>query len=78
MKWFLVILLAGNNEGFLWYDPVFETSEQCTIWANNNPVRIIHALNYYYDDWQIKSSLCVREDRLQDLNIKPYVEGQSL
>lgn len=82
MNWFLVILLTqmqGNlHEGFLWYDPHFETKEECIEWANNNPAPIIQTLNSNYDNWEVKDVLCIREDRLEDFGMIPYVEGTHL
>ena len=79
MQWVLMVLLSasadGNHEGFLWHDPVFDNREQCIDWTNNNPVEIISAIDYYYDDWTIDEIVCVREDKLQDLDIQPYTEG---
>ena len=79
MQWVLMVLLTasadGNHEGFLWHDPVFDNREQCIDWTNNNPIAIFSAINFYYDDWTIDEIVCVREDRLQDLDIQPYTEG---
>ena len=79
MQWVLMVLLTasadGNHEGFLWHDPVFDNREQCIDWANHNPVEIISAIDYYYDDWAVDEIVCVREDKLQDLDIQPYTEG---
>jgi len=78
MKWFFVILLTQTqgdlHEGFLWYDPSFKSEQECSEWVNQNPARIIRTLNYNYTDWEINESLCVREDKLQDIGIRPYVE----
>jgi len=79
MQWVLLVLLTasanGDHEGFLWHDPIFDTKQQCISWANSNPVEIISAINYYYNDWTIDEIVCVKEDRLQDLDIRPFVEG---
>jgi len=79
MQWVLMVLLTastnGDHEGFLWHNPVFNNKDQCIYWANNNPVEIISAINYYYDDWTVDEIVCVREDRLEDLDIQPYTEG---
>ena len=80
MNWFLVIFLTqmqGHlHEGFLWYNPKFDNKEQCIEWANNNPGPIIQTLNYYYEDWTIDNVYCIREDRLKDLKMIPYVKGE--
>ena len=81
MQWILMVFLTaaqnGNTEGFMWHDPVFHDKETCISWAQNNPVEIIGAVDYYYDQWVIDEVVCVREDRLGDLGIQPYIEGTS-
>ena len=78
MKWFFIVLLTQTqgelHEGFLWYDPSFDSEQECAEWVNTNPVRIINTLNYNYSDWEIEQSLCVREDRLEDINMQPFIE----
>jgi len=78
MQWILMVFLSATPsaavEGFMWHDPVFDNKEQCVSWAQNNPVEIISAVDYYYDKWTIDEILCVREDRLEDLGIQPYEE----
>lgn len=82
MKWFFLLLLTemqGDlHEGFLWGDPIFNSQEECLTWVDNNPVRIIQSLNYYYDDWNVKEAVCIREDKLKTLKIRPYPEGDSV
>ena len=82
MKWLFLVLLTQTqgelHEGFLWYDPVFDDKEQCIVWVNNNPVAVFNTLNHYYPDWEIYDTLCVREDRLEDLNIQPYPKGTNI
>jgi len=77
MSWFLVVLLTSGvgdlYDGFLWYDPIFESKEECIDWANSNPDRIIQSLNYEFDNWEVQNILCIREDRLDDINMQPYV-----
>lgn len=81
MKWFFLILLTkmqgGLHEGFIWTNPHFSSQEECLTWVDNNPVRIIQSLNYYYNDWKVNSAVCIREDKLKNLNIKPYIQGES-
>lgn len=76
MTWYLLIFLTtkvgGLHEGFIWYDPNFETKQECIDWTNNNPTPILRTLNYYYKDWAVENVLCVREDRLEDFNMIPY------
>ena len=82
MKWFLLILLSQTqgelHEGFLWYDPNFDNKKNCIEWVNNNPVAIFTTLTYYYPGWQIHETLCVREDKLENMNIQPYPEDKSV
>jgi len=80
MNWFFVVLLAssdfiGYNDGFLWHNPTFLSEAECQMWVANNTPIIIQHLNQEFDNWTVQSALCVREDRLQDLNIIPYVDG---
>jgi hypothetical protein len=79
MKWFFIILLTQTqgdlHEGFLWYDPVFDSQDQCVTWVNDNPVEIFNVLNYYYPGWEIEHTYCVRQDKLESINIQPYPEG---
>jgi len=79
MQWILLVFLTasqdGNTEGFMWHDPVFADKEECIHWAQNNPVEIISAVDYYYETWIIDQIVCVREDRLEDFKIQPLVEG---
>jgi len=82
MQWILLVLLTastnGDKEGFLWHDPVFDTKEQCISWVNNNPGEILGAVDYYHNNWVIEQVICVREDRLDDFDIEPYVEGSEI
>lgn len=77
MNWFLMVLITstvgGLHEGFLWYDPKFDSKQECIEWANNNPVTIINTLNYEFSDWQIKQMVCVREDKFEELQLQPYM-----
>lgn len=79
MSWYLVVLVTqiynGRHEGFMWYDPKFDSKEQCIQWTNENPATIIQTLNSEFKDWQIHKTLCVREDRLEDIQITPYIPG---
>ena len=79
MTWFFLVLLTemqGNlHEGFLWSDPFFTSEEECLSWVDNNPVRIIQTLNYYYNDWVVEQALCVREDKLEKFKLQPYPQG---
>jgi len=79
MQWVLFVFLTasvnGSKEGFMWQDPIFDSKKQCITWAQNNPVELIGAVTYYYDNWTIDEVVCVREDRLKDLGIQPYTEG---
>ena len=81
MKWFFLVLLTQTqgelHEGFLWYNPTFDNKEECTTWVNNNPVAVFTTLSYYYPDWEIKNTLCIREDKLETINIQLYPEGTS-
>lgn len=82
MKWFFLLLLTQTkgdlHEGFLWYDPSFDNKEECIEWVNNNPGTIFSALEYHYPGWEIKNTLCVRQDRLEDMKIVPNPEGNSV
>lgn len=82
MKWFLMVLLTQTqgdlHEGFLWYNPVFVTKDECIAWVNNNPIKIFTTLSYYYPNWEIKDTLCIREDKLQDTNVQPYPDGKRI
>lgn len=77
MNWYLIILLTqmqGNlHEGFLWYDPTFENKRQCIEWTNANPVRIFQTLSSEFKDWKIHKTLCVREDKLEQIGLKLYI-----
>ena len=79
MSWVLLVLLTaqldGATEGFLWYDPIFTSKQECIDWANNNPAKMFTTLNYYYTDWEIRDVYCVREDKLDDFKLEPYPEG---
>ena len=79
MKWFFLILLTQTqgdlHEGFLWYDPSFDNQDECIAWVNNNPVAVFSTLNHYYAEWEIKDTLCVRQDKLESINIQLYPEG---
>ena len=80
MTWYLVVLVTqmynGLHEGFMWYDPKFETKQQCIEWVNNNPVRIIQTLSSEFENWKVHQTLCVREDRLQEVGLQPRVIGK--
>ena len=82
MKWFFLLLLTemqGDlHEGFLWSDPIFDSQEECLTWVDNNPIRIIQTMNYYYTDWVVEQAVCVREDKLDTLKIRPYPEGTNI
>ena len=82
MKWFFIVLLTQTqgdlHEGFLWVDPSFENKEQCIAWVENNSTKIPNTLDYYYAQWQIHDTLCVRGDRLEDMNVQPYPEGTTI
>ncbi len=84
MSWFLVVLLASTDgsswqEGFLWYDPKHASDVECTEWASSNTIEILRTVNYYYTEWTVDKTYCVREDRLEDLGISPLIENsQSL
>jgi len=78
--WYVMILVTqmsqGMHEGFLWYDPKFETEQECVYWAENNPVPIIQTLNSIYPNgWEIHDSVCIREDKLEEHGVRPYTEG---
>ena len=69
----------GSHEGFMWTNPVFDNEEDCVHWAENNPVPIIQTLNYYYPEgWEVHDAVCIREDKLQEHNVRPYIEGDSV
>lgn len=82
MTWFLVVLVTQMqnelHEGFLWYDPTFKTQQQCIQWVNANPARIIQTLSSEFKDWKIHQTLCVREDRFEDIKLQPYTPGKQI
>lgn len=67
----------GLHEGFMWYDPKFNTKEQCIEWTNQNPGPIIQTLTSEFKNWEIHQTVCVREDKLQDIGLKPYIPGNN-
>ena len=83
MTWYVMILVThmtqGLHEGFLWTNPVFKEEEACVYWAENNPATIIQTLNHYYPKgWKIHDSLCIREDKLEEHGVRPFIEGDSV
>ena len=81
MTWYVLVLVTqmtqGLHEGFLWYNPTFETKQECVTYVNENPVFVLEALETYYPDgWELKNLLCIREDKLESMNLRPFVEGE--
>lgn len=79
MMWYVMVLVTqmtqGLHEGFLWYNPKFETEQECVAWAQNNPVPIIQALEYTYPNgWEIYQSVCIREDNLEAYGVRPLID----
>lgn len=83
MSWFLVVLLTSGvgdlHDGFLWYDPFFASETECQLWTMQNIQTLRDSLTEEFGPgWEADQVLCVREDRLKDIGMQPYVEGENI
>jgi hypothetical protein len=72
--WFILAIVAlqvdyVNQEAiFIWHNPVFQTSEQCSAWVNENPGRIVTDLIDAYPNAKgHKGIFCAPEDSIQQM-----------
>jgi hypothetical protein len=76
MKWFILVLMMGtfsdgSKDTFLYFEPEFDTVEQCQEYVYQQASEIKRHMMMEYQGNSIEMVYCVREDRLEKILQKP-------
>ena len=71
MKWFLLAIMTLVHENnsldtYVWYNPTFDSSEQCIDWVKNNNDKIYITLMTEFPNDKLQKILCVEEEKLKE------------
>jgi len=72
MKWFILVLMMGtfsdgSKDTFLFFEPEFDTVEQCQEYVYRQAPEIKRQMMIEYQGKPIDMVYCVREDKLEKL-----------
>ena len=72
MKWFILVLMMGtfsdgSKDTFLFFEPEFDTVEQCQEYVYRQASEIKRQMMIEYQGKPIDMVYCVREDKLENL-----------
>jgi hypothetical protein len=72
MKWFILVLMMGtfsdgSKDTFLFFEPEFDTVEQCQEYVYRQAPEIKRQMMIEYQGKPIDTVYCVREDKLENL-----------
>jgi hypothetical protein len=70
MKWFLVAFMAmtyndGGKDLYIWYNPTFDSSIECTEWVKKNNDTIYLNLMEEFPNDRLDKLFCIEEDKLE-------------
>jgi hypothetical protein len=76
MKWFILVLMMGtfsdgSKDTFLYFEPKFDTVEQCQEYVYRQAPEIKRHMMIEYQGKSIDIVYCVREDRLKKVLQQP-------
>ena len=76
MKWFILVLMLGtysdgSKDTFLYFEPEFDTVEQCQEYVYRQAPEIKRHMIMEYQGKSIEMVYCVREDRLKKVLQQP-------
>ena len=76
MKWFILVLMMGtfsdgSKDTFLYFEPEFDTVEQCQEYVYRQAPEIKRHMMIEYQGKPIDTVFCVREDKLKKLIEQP-------
>jgi hypothetical protein len=76
MKWFILVLMMGtfsdgSKDTFLYFEPEFDTVEQCQEYVYRQAPEIKRHMMIEYQGKSIDMVYCVREDRLKKVLQQP-------
>lgn len=76
MKWFILVVMMGtfsdgSKDTFLYFQPEFETVEQCRQHVMANAGQIKNQMMIEFMGKPIETVFCVRQDRIPDVLQKP-------
>ena len=76
MKWFILVLMMGtfsdgSKDTFLYFEPEFDTVEQCQEYVYQQAPEIKRHMMIEYQGKPIDTVYCVREDKLKKVLQQP-------
>ena len=76
MKWFILVLMMGtfsdgSKDTFLFFEPEFDTVEQCKEYVYRQAPAIKRQMMIEYQGKPIDTVFCVREDKLKKVLQQP-------
>jgi len=76
MKWFILVLMMGtfsdgSKDTFLYFEPEFDTVEQCQEYVYQQAPAIKRHMMIEYQGKPIDTVYCVREDKLKKVLQQP-------
>jgi hypothetical protein len=78
MKWLILVVMMGmyddgSQDTYLFFDPHFETLEQCQEYVYNESASIRSRMMFEYQGKSIERVFCIREDKLGILGQEPGI-----
>ena len=72
MKWFILVLMMGtfsdgSKDTFLFFEPEFDTVEQCQEYVYRQAPEIERQMMIEYQGKPIDTVYCVRENKLKEI-----------
>ena len=72
MKWFILVLMMGtfsdgSKDTFLFFEPEFDTVEQCQEYVYRQAPEIKRQMMIEYQGKPIDTVYCVRENKLKEI-----------
>jgi len=76
MKWFILVLMMGtfsdgSKDTFLYFEPEFDTVEQCQEYVYRQASEIKRHMMIEYQGKSIDMVYCVREDKIKKVLQQP-------
>jgi hypothetical protein len=83
MKWFILVFMLGMNpdgtkDTFLYFQPEFDTVEQCQQYVYQNSTELRNQMLIEFQGRSIEQVYCIREDKINKVLQIPKEPGKEI
>jgi len=83
MKWFILVFMLGMNadgtkDTFLYFQPEFDTVEQCQQYVYQNSAELRKQMIVEFNGRSIEQVFCIREDKINKVLQIPKEPGKQV